>query len=257
MNTERYATVRTPVYCESVISKLHLAVGRCSSHLLHKPYSKLVQSQSQEQLWCSLSHSQMLEQYLLLLLSWKSPTLKLQVLHFTMNHSVNITTVTARHKQVYFKMPIATFLLCLAVLQSFLNSCRHTCCWEVREMVLFCPPSPLEAQSIQFTCWKEVRGLSSGHSVRQTNAVISHGQVFLQHNHISMTSHFVHSLYAMHSGKVRGGVWCRETFECSAALAYISAWWHWIAQSPNHRAQHALTPSPPLAHLLSVCAGAL
>lgn len=154
-------------------------------------------------------------------------------------------------------MPVATFLLCLAVLQSFLNSCRHTCCWEVREMVLFCPPSPLEAQSIQFTCWKEVRGLSSGHSVRQTNVVISHGQAFLQHNHISMTSHFLHSLYAMHSGEVRGGVWCRETFECSAALVYVSAWWHWIAQSPNHRAQHALTPSPPLAHLLSVCAGAL
>lgn len=61
----------------------------------------------------------------------------MQVLHFGMNHSVNIATVTACHKQVYFKMTIAKFLLCLAVLQFFLNSCQHTCRWEVREMVLF------------------------------------------------------------------------------------------------------------------------
>lgn len=53
-----------------------------------------------------------------------------------MNHSINIATATACHKQVYFKMTIAKFFLCLTVLQFFLDSCQHTCHWEVREMVL-------------------------------------------------------------------------------------------------------------------------
>lgn len=78
--------------------------------------------------------------------------------------------------------------------------------------------------------------------------LISHSLFFLsQYNHKSITSNFLHSLCAMHSGKIRGGVWCRETLECTAALTQVCLG----TQHCTIIKLHSTTCPDPISSLLS------
>lgn len=166
----------------------------------------------------------MLKEYLLQFLSYNPSRLNLQVLHFSMNCHINITTVTACHKQVYFKMPLATFVLCLAALQPALprlHGVYLTLEGERGCLGLSLPPwrhslfnSPME------------RG--EGPLIRPFHGTNKCGDCtrwdFSQHNHILITSYFLHGQCVMcPSGTGEEGH--RHQMHCCMGCSLCPAMW--------------------------------
>lgn len=184
----------------------------------------------------------MLEEYLLQLLSYKTSRLKLQVLHFSMNHHINITTVTACHKQVYFKMPLATLVLCLTALQPVLPRLHWvhlTLEGERGCLGLSLPPwrhslfnSPME------------RG--EGPLIQPFHGTNKCGDFtrwdFSQHNHIPIASYFLHGQCVMCPGGHHTLKKARGT-KCTAAWAAASALGCGPAAAETQSAA-CLSPSP-------------